>query len=82
MARSKYTKVELGMTKDVSNNLKRILHLKGISQTHLSDETGLPTSTISDYVNGKTLISPGNLQKIADRFGVSCDYLIRRTDNK
>jgi repressor LexA len=57
------------MIKDISVNLKRILFLKGTSQTELSDRTGLSTSTISDYVLGKTLMSPGNLQKIADALG-------------
>lgn len=66
MARSKYTEVELNMIKDISVNLKRILFLKGTSQTELSEKAGLSTSTISDYVLGKTLMSPGNLQKIAD----------------
>lgn len=70
MARSKYTEVELGMIKDISENLKRFLQLKGLSQTELSDKTGLSTSTISDYVKAKTLMSPGNLQKIADALNV------------
>jgi repressor LexA len=70
VARSKYTEVELGMIKDISINLKRILHLKGTSQTELSDKTGLSTSTISDYYLGKTLMSPGNLQKISDALNV------------
>lgn len=66
MARSKYTEVELNRIKDISANLKQLLRLKGVTQAQLSDKTGLPTSTISDYVIGKTLISPGNLQKVAD----------------
>jgi len=70
MARSKYTEVEIGMIKDISINLKQILHLKGVSQTELSDKTGLSTSTISDYVLGKTLMSPGNLQKISDALNI------------
>jgi repressor LexA len=70
MARSKYTEVELDMIKEMSYNLKRLLLVNGVTQTELSDRTGLPTSTISDYVNGKTLMSPGNLQKIADSLNV------------
>lgn len=70
MARSKYTEVELDMIKDIAVNLKRILHLRGVNQTELSDKTGLSTSTISDYVIGKTLMSPGNLQKISDALNV------------
>lgn len=70
MARSKYTEVELDMIRDMSDNLKKILLLRGLNQTNLSDSTGLPRSTISDYVSGRTLISPGNLQKIADALNV------------
>lgn len=71
MARGKYTELDLGAMKNVSSNLRRILKLKGIQQTELAEKTGLSTSTISDYVNGKTLISPGNLQKISDFLNVS-----------
>jgi repressor LexA len=70
MARSKYTDVEKNMIKDISVNLKRLLTLKGMSQTELSVATGLSVSTISDYARGKTLLSPGNLQKIADALNV------------
>lgn len=70
MARSRYAEIEQGIIKDISINLKRLLDLKGWTQTDLSDKTNLSTSTISDYVNGKTLISPGNLQKIADALHV------------
>src|SRR6185312_4264118 len=56
--------------KDVSNNLRRILKQKNIMQIELSEKTGIPTSTLSDLVNGRTLISPGNLQNIADALQV------------
>lgn len=65
MARKKYTEVEQQLIKDISINLKRLLIMKGVMQLELSEKTGLATSTISDYVNGKTLISAGNLQKIS-----------------
>lgn len=71
MARSKYTEVEQTMIKDISVNLRRISELKGITQTQISDKTGLSTSTISDYFNAKTLISPGNLEKISNALNVS-----------
>ena len=32
--------------------------------------TGIAQSTISDYTSRKTLVNPGNVQKIADFFGV------------
>jgi repressor LexA len=70
MARKKYTEVEREMMKRIAINLKGILTRKGVSQKDLCDYTGLATSTISDYVNANTLISPGNLQIIADALNV------------
>lgn len=75
MARSKYTDIELRIMKDISSSLKQIMESKGISQTDLGIETGLSTSTICDYVNGRTLISPSNLQKIADALNVKCRFM-------
>ncbi|MNB71349.1 LexA repressor [compost metagenome] len=65
MARKKYSEVEKELMKEVSNNLKKIVSLKGLTQTELSERTGIPTSTISDYMNAKTMISMGNLEYIA-----------------
>lgn len=71
MARKKYTEFEQQLMNDIAVNLKRVLKLRGVLQTELSEKTGLPTSTISDYVNANTLMSPGNLQKISDALNVS-----------
>ncbi len=71
MARKKYSEFEKQMMKDTGNNLKNILREKGIQQKELSEFTGLAQSTISDYINAKTLISPGNLQIIADALKVN-----------
>ncbi|BFH15584.1 hypothetical protein J6TS7_56330 [Paenibacillus dendritiformis] len=70
MARKKYTQVEQELMQEIANNLRSILKRKGIFQKELSEMTGLATSTLSDYMNAKTLISPGNLQIIADALGV------------
>lgn len=71
MARRKYTAYEKNIMMDISNNLKRILSLRGITQTSLADKCDLSTSTVGDYYHGRTLISPGNLQKVADALGVA-----------
>lgn len=71
MARSKYTEVEQRLMKEIAANLRRISDLKGLTQTQISEKTGLSTSTISDYFNAVSLISPGNLQKLADALNVS-----------
>ena len=70
MARKKYSETELNMMKAMSINLKKIMSLKGLTQAELVESTGLPKSTVSDYVNGKTLMSAGNLQKMADALEV------------
>lgn len=70
MARSKYTEVEREIINGIAKNLKKYLELRGFNQTELSEKTGLSTSAISDYVNGRTMCSPGNLQKMADALGV------------
>lgn len=66
MARKKYTDFERRIIKNNAINLKKILKRKNITQKELSDKTGIPTSTMSEYVNGNTLISLGNLHVIAD----------------
>ncbi len=70
MARKKYTEVEHKIMKNVADNLKKFLKNKNMSQKELAELTELATSTISDYINAKTLISPGNLQLIADVLNV------------
>ena len=71
MARSKYTSYEKDIMKTVSNNLKKILASRGMTQVRLAELSDLPTSTVGDYYQGNILISPGNLQKIADALGVA-----------
>jgi transcriptional regulator with XRE-family HTH domain len=70
LARKKYTEVERNIMEEVSKNLKRVSKYKGLSQKDICDATDLPTSTISDYVNARTLISMGNLNKIAEALKV------------
>lgn len=68
--RKKYTEVDKRLMKEMAYNLKIILGKKNVSQKELADLTGLSTSAISDYVNAKTLMSPGNVQLISDALDV------------
>lgn len=70
MLRKKYSDVEKNLMKDMAHNLKSVLNKEKVSQKDLADITGLSTSAISDYVNAKTLMSPGNVQIISDALGV------------
>ncbi|HGD2701148.1 TPA: helix-turn-helix domain-containing protein, partial [Streptococcus agalactiae] len=53
-----------------SDNLNRIMKEKGVRQIDLHNNTDIPKSTITGYVKGKSLPTPGNLQKIADFLNV------------
>lgn len=70
MARKKYSELEINAMEEAALNIKRLMRLRGLNQTELAEKTDIPTSTISDYANGRTLISMGNLEKIAQAFKV------------
>ena len=42
----------------------------------ISQLTGIATSTLSDWKNGKSMPKQDKMQKIADLFNVSVDYLM------
>ena len=56
-------------------------HGYGLSQPYVSAETGITTSQLSNYENGKTLPSLLAAIAIADCFDVSLDYLVGRCQN-
>ena len=63
--------------------LARFLDLaneKGLTISDIAKKTKLPRSTVSSYVNRKSLPSVVQLEILADFFGVSVDYLLGRTD--
>ena len=47
-----------------------------VSTYKVSKETGIATSTFSDWKNGKSVPKQDKLQKIADYFGVTLEYLM------
>ena len=65
--------------------IERILELmrdKGITQRQLADAIKVSTGNISDWKAGKAKPSIEVLSRIAEYFGVSIDYLVKRTDVK
>lgn len=48
---------------------------KGVKPFHVSKETGVSTATLSSWKTGRYIPKPEKLQKIADYFGVSLDFL-------
>ena len=70
MGRGKLTPQDEAMRTIVSSNIKKYLDIKNKKAVDLQKNTGISQSSISEYINGKSLPNPGNLQKIADFFGV------------
>lgn len=70
MARKRITEIEREIMRDIAFNLQRILKSKTISQKELSEITGISQSTISDYVNAKTLATPSIVQLMAEKLNV------------
>ena len=54
---------------------EHLLQKHGVSAYKVAKETGVTQSTLSDWKRGKSTPKTSNLQKIADYFGVSLDYL-------
>lgn len=54
----------------------KLLQLKGVTPYKVSKETGVSQSTLSDWKRGISTPKQDKLQKIADYFGVSLEYLM------
>jgi len=62
---------DLPLKTEIANNIKKFMKLNGIkNQIKLSEVSGISKSTLSDYLRLKTLINPGNVEKLASAFGV------------
>ena len=70
MARGEQTPQEKEAMKVVSARLNGLISAHNIKQKELSEATGIPTSTLSGYMKGSSLPIAGNIQKLADYFGV------------
>lgn len=67
--------------KKLGLRLKSLRNDKGITQTDLGNIVNVGKSTISQYESGISSPDYDILQKLADYFNVSLDYLLGRTDN-
>ncbi|HEL1790681.1 TPA: helix-turn-helix transcriptional regulator [Streptococcus suis] len=68
--RGKLTPQEIELMSVISTNINRYLTEQNKKQIDLSRGTGIPPSTLTGYVKGTSLPIPGNVQKIADYFGL------------
>lgn len=69
MPRNKLSPLDIKVREDISTNLKRLAH--GRTQQQISDETGIPVSTLSGYFAKRSTPNAGAVQKLADYFGVN-----------
>ena len=54
----------------------KLLEKYGVTAYKVSKATGIAGSTFSDWKNGRSVPKQDKLQKIADYFGVTIDYLM------
>lgn len=59
--------------------LKKLMHDKGISNNKLLTDLGLNKSSILNWEKRGTIPSGETLNKLADYFGVSVDYLLGKS---
>lgn len=60
----------------------QLLQKYGITPYQVSKETGVTQTALSNWKNKKSTPSPQNLQKIANFFGVSIEYLLLGVEDK
>ena len=70
MARGDLTPQEIELRKIISNNINSLLDIKNKKQIDVHNATKIPKSTLTGYVKGTSIPVAGNVQKIADFFGV------------
>ncbi|MBP2072288.1 helix-turn-helix domain-containing protein [Thermoanaerobacterium butyriciformans] len=62
--------------------LRRLREEKGLLQRELAEKLNLSRVAITHYEQGKRFPEWGTLQKMADLFNVSVDYLLGRTEHR
>lgn len=59
-----------------------LLNKYGVTAYRVSKETGIATATLTDWKKGRSTPKQDKLQKIADYFGVSIEYLMTGNDER
>jgi transcriptional regulator with XRE-family HTH domain len=68
--------IDLEAIMPIGDKIKRLRQEKNWSQDQLADKIDVGRRFISNYENGKNLPSASTLQKLAEVFEVSVDYLL------
>ncbi len=67
---------------DIGNRIRLLREEKGVGQKELASLLDVQVSAISRYESGARVPPPDKLVVLADRFSVSADYLMGRTDDR
>ena len=62
----------------MKNRIKELRNERKVTQAILAKHLGVAQNTVSNWENGNRLVDTENLQKIADYFGVTTDYILCR----
>ena len=65
----------------MDNNLRLLRKQRGLSQISLQIETGIEQALLSKFETGARTPPTETLLILADFYGVSIDYILKRTDN-
>ncbi|MCU5685832.1 helix-turn-helix domain-containing protein [Bacillus wiedmannii] len=76
MARKFKSGEEKALAEEISANIQELMHKKGFRQIDLADRTGIARSTMSDYVNGNTVVPIQAIERIARALGTSKAQLL------
>lgn len=68
------------MSNQFGDRLKATREARGLSQADLAERSGLQSSAVSHFENGRRAPSFDNLKKLADALSVSIDYLLGRVE--
>ncbi|HIW82666.1 MAG TPA: helix-turn-helix domain-containing protein [Candidatus Acetatifactor stercoripullorum] len=60
----------------------KLLEQKGVTAYKVGKTTGIASSTFSDWKSGRSVPKQEKLQKIADYFGVTVEYLMTGQNSK
>lgn len=58
------------------NRIRELREDRDLRQIDVAEKTGIDQKTISNYETGKTLPDSYAIIRLADFFGVTCDYLL------
>ena len=64
---------------ELQDTILRLLDERGLSQSWLAKQASVTEATISRILKGINMPGADLLEKLADAFGVSCDYLLGRS---